>query len=74
MQVYLLKPGSRAQEHLDKLLDLLEQFVPKNKYTKCLAIFRSFIKICVYLFIIIDFTIHLMEGGGLIHWNVFYEI
>lgn len=34
MQVYLLKPGGAAQEHFEKLVNLLEQFVFENLLLK----------------------------------------
>lgn len=34
MQVYLLKPGGAAQEHFEKLVNLLEQLVFENLLLK----------------------------------------
>lgn len=34
MQVYLLKSGGAAQEHFEKLVNLLEQFVFENLLLK----------------------------------------
>lgn len=70
LQVYLLKPGSLAQEHFEKLVNLLEQFVYTHKEVIISIVgtcFDFLFYLFVLVFVVVDTTTPQMVADGPIH-------